>query len=160
MLRANLENHMRVLAGLFICVLGAAAASAMPPVEDPLGNTMALKDSPSIAGRPDAEVNAPGTVADQSQNQPDLVALMDKIETAGRLPAGAGPIGSYFRQYAWADIQKTKVTAVYQRSGTPGRRWVDFDDLPLVDDGGCAVIELVYDVKRGGLDEIYCHGVG
>ncbi|MEZ0244435.1 MAG: hypothetical protein ACAH11_13745 [Sphingomonas sp.] len=151
---------MRLIAGLIICALGAAAASAMPPSADPLGNTMALKDSPSIADRPDAQASATGNVADQSAGQPELIAIMDKIETAGRLPAGASPLTGYFRQYAWADIAKTKVTAIYQRSSTPGRRWVDFDDLPMLDDGGCAVIELVYDVKRGGLDEIYCHGAG
>jgi len=151
---------MRVLASFIVCVLGAAAASAMPPSSDAFNNTMALKDSPSIATRPDAE--QPGTVsaADQSEGRPELVAIMDKIEATGRMPAGAAPVAGYFRQYAWADIQKTKVTAVYQRSNSPGRRWVDFDDLPMVGDGGCAVVELVYDVKTGGLDEIYCHGVG
>ena len=150
---------MRVFASLIVCTLGAAAASAMPPSSDPLGNTMALKDSPSIAGRPDATA-ASANAADQSANQPELVAIMDKIEAAARLPAGAAPVAGYFRQYAWADIQKTKVTAIYQRSNTPGRRWIDFDDLPMIDDGGCAVVELVYDVKTGGLDEIYCHGAG
>ncbi len=88
-----------------------------------------------------------------------MLEIMDRIETH-RMPAGAAPIAGYFRQYAWADIQKTKVTAVWQRSTTPGRRWVDFDDLPMVDDAGCAVVELVYDVKTQAVDEIYCHGAG
>ena len=150
---------MRVFASLVICALGAAAASAMPPSADPFGNTMALKDSPSIAGRPDATA-ASANAADQSAGQPELIAIMDKIEATRRMPTGAAPVTGYFRQYAWADIQKTKVTAIYQRSNTPGRRWIDFDDLPMIDDGGCAVVELVYDVKTGGLDEIYCHGAG
>ena len=150
---------MRVFASLVICALGAAAASAMPPSADPFGNTMALKDSPSIAGRPDATAPS-ANAADQSAGQPELIAIMDKIEATRRMPTGAAPVTGYFRQYAWADIQKTKVTAIYQRSNTPGRRWIDFDDLPMIDDGGCAVVELVYDVKTGGLDEIYCHGMG
>ena len=151
---------MRVFASLIVCALGAAAASAMPLSSDSFNNTMALKDSPSIAGRPDSEPPATGEVIDQSLGAPELVTIMDRIETSGRLPAGAGPVTGYFREYAWADVQKTKVTAIYRRSDRPGRRWIDFDDLPMVMDGGCAVIELVYDVKRGGLDEIYCHGAG
>jgi len=148
---------MRVFAGLIVCALGAAAASAMPPSSDSFNNTMALKDSPSIAGRPDGEPRPTGEVADQSLGAPELVAIMDRIEASGRLPTGAAPVTGYFREYAWADIQKTKVTAVYRRSDTPGRRWIDFDDLPMVMDDGCAVVELVYDVKRQAVDEIYCH---
>ncbi|MCW3846085.1 hypothetical protein OF829_02470 [Sphingomonas sp. LB-2] len=151
---------MRVFAGLILCVLGAAAASAMPPADDVLGNTTALRDSPSIAGRPDETRGQPADAADLAQTQPELAAIMDKIEGPGRLPDGAAPLAAYARYYAWADIQKTKVTAVYVRGDTQGRRWVEFDDLPMIFDGGCGVIELVYDVKRGGLDEIYCHGRG
>ena len=152
---------MRVFAGLIVCALGAAAASAMPPSSDPLGNTTALKDSPSIAERPDiADPGERRPRTDQSPGQPELIAIMDKIEGAGRLPAGAAPLTAYARYYAWADIQKTKVTAVYVKFDPPGRSWVDFDDLPMIADGACGVIELVYDVKRGGIDEIYCHGIG
>lgn len=151
---------MRVFAGLFLFAAGAVAASAMPPAEDALGNSMALKDSPSIAGRPDAEARAAPSGVDLSEGRPELIAIMDRIETTQRMPRGSAPIAAYARFYAWADVQKTKVTAVYLRAETPGRRWVDFDDLPMSLDGGCRVVELVYDVKTGVIDDIYCHGAG
>ena len=150
---------MRVFASLILCALGAAAASAMPPSDDPLDNSTALKASPSIAARPDADQDqALPAGPDLSEGQPELAAIMDKIEATRRMPAAAAPVAAYVRFYAWADIQKTKVTAVFVKSETPGRRWVDFDDLPMVMDGGCRVVELVYDVKIGFIEDIYCHG--
>lgn len=152
---------MRVVASLIICALGAAAASAMPPADDMLGNFTALKDSPSIAGRPDAAQAQTPPAADQSEGKPELVAIMDRIEATRRMPANASPVATYARYYAWADAAKTKVTAIYVSLGgaAPGRRWVDFDELPLIDDGGCGVVELIYDVKTGVIEDVYCNGI-
>lgn len=146
---------MRVFAGLILCALGAAAASAMPPADDLLGNTIALKDSPSIAGRPDADQAAPGEGPDLSEGHPELVAIMDRIEKAQRMPAGSAPVASYTRYYAWADAQKTKVTAIFVKAPAPARRWVGFDDLPAAMGSACSVIELIFDVKTGMIDS-YC----
>ena len=158
---------MRAFAGLIALALGAAAASAMPAGPDMLGNeSMPLSSSPSIATRPGgvearaADQPAGPAADDQSLSDPALVAVMDRIERAVTLPNGARPLASYARNYAWADIARTKVTAIYLGWGTPGRKWIGFDDLPMVFDGGCGVIELVFDVKRGTFDEIDCHGVG
>lgn len=153
---------MRVFAGFLVCALGAAAASAMPPSSsEAFGNTTALRDSPSIAGRPDAEAQSAVMAAtDLSAGQPELAALMDKIEATRRMPAGSSPVASYARYYAWADPQKTKVTAIFTKFDPPGRRWVMFDELPTIADGGCSVIELIYDVKTGVIDDIYCNGIG
>ncbi|MEI9850999.1 MAG: hypothetical protein WDN24_09280 [Sphingomonas sp.] len=83
---------------------------------------------------------------------------MDRIEAAVKMPAGAQPIAGYARYYAWADKARTKVTAVYLHGGHPGRKWIGFDDLPLVLDGGCGVVSLVFDAASGTIDEIYCNG--
>src|SRR5690606_21531284 len=107
MLRRVGRIIMRVVAGLILCALGAAAASAMPPADDLLGNTTALRDSPSIAGRPDADTGvATLPAADQSVGRPELIAIMDKVEATQRMPAGSAPIAAYERYYAWADAQK------------------------------------------------------
>jgi hypothetical protein len=146
---------MRVFAGLILCATSAAlavAASAMPPAEDMLGNTTALKDSPSIAGRPDAVAAEAPAGPDLSEGHPELVAIMDQIEKSQRMPLGSAPVASYTRYYAWADAAKTKVTAIYLKSATPERRWVSFDDLPETMGQSCSVIELIFDVKSGVLD--------
>ncbi len=146
---------MRVFASLILCALGAAAASAMPPADDVLGNTTALRDSPSIAGRPDAEQEAETGGPDLSEGHPEMIAIMDRIEKTQRMPAGSAPIASYTRYYAWADVQKTKVTAIFVKSGTPGRRWTGFDELPAAMGSSCSVVELIFDVKSGMIDS-YC----
>lgn len=146
---------MRVFASLFLFAVGAAAASAMPPSDDILGNSVALKDSPSIAGRPDAEQSATAEAADLSEGKPELIAIMDRVEKTQRMPTGSAPVASYARFYAWADAERTKVTAIFVKSPTPGRRWVGFDDLPATMGSGCSVIELIFDVKSGMIDS-YC----
>lgn len=143
---------MRVFAGLILCALCAAAASAMPPADDLLGNSIALKASPSIATRPDAQEAPAADAADLSEGQPQLIAIMDQIEKTQRMPAGSAAIASYTRYYAWADAAKTKVTAIYFKSANPARRWVTFDDLPATLGRSCSVVELIFDVKTGVVD--------
>ena len=158
---------MRVFAGLIALALGAAAASAMPVGADSFGNeSMPLRSSPSIVAQPGgvemraADQPAGPTADDQAQGDPALIAVMDRIEKAVRLPDGSRPLATYARNYAWADIARTHVTAVYVGWGTPGRKWIGFDDLPMIFDGGCGVIELVFDVTKGSFDEIDCHANG
>src|SRR5437868_6363333 len=75
-------------------------------------------------------------------------AIMDRIEHGVRLPESAGPLASYARSYALReDARGTRiVAAVYVRGGTPGRRWVRETDLPMIEDGGCGIVSLLYDV--------------
>lgn len=146
---------MRVFAGLILCALGAAAASAMPPPDDVLGNVTALRGSPSIAGQPDLEQDSVAEGPDLSEGHPEMIAIMDRIEKTQRMPAGSAPVAAYSRYYAWADAQKTKVTAIFVKSPAPARRWIGFDDLPATMGSGCSVIELIFDVKTGMIDS-YC----
>jgi hypothetical protein len=89
-------------------------------------------------------------------------AIMDRIERDVRMPQEAGPLAAYHRYYAWrrrADGAR-KVVAVYvgARGGNGERRWVAETALPVIDDGGCDVISLSYDVASQRIEQIGCNG--
>ena len=157
---------MRILFGLILLLGASAAVSAMPPPEpfgaEPLGNVQeAATISEGLAAGELRAGQMPSTASalDLSASDPALGKLMDRIEAGVALPKGASPLTGYVRLYAWADEKLGKVTAIYVRGDAPGRKWVSFEDLPTILDGGCGVIELIYDVPRGGTDEIGCNGV-
>ena len=89
-------------------------------------------------------------------------AIMDRIEREVRLPAGAAPLASYARHYAWQERGDgvRKVIAVYLGVGerTPGRRWGTENDFPLILDGGCGLITLSYDVAAQRIEHVTCNG--
>lgn len=85
------------------------------------------------------------------------------------MPSGADPLGRYVRSYAhvreagsreWFDVPATGdyVVGVY-RPGIPRRRWVKAEELPLVFDGGCSVVTVVFDVARDRVVSTKCNGV-
>jgi hypothetical protein len=98
--------------------------------------------------------------------------LMDRIENLVRLPAAAQPMKVYLRVYApltqrnvgwaWATRPKLdgpKVIGVYTTLGPgTGQRWSD--DFPMVDDGGCALITVIYDVRQDRIESANCNGPG
>ena len=89
-------------------------------------------------------------------------ALMDRIERDLRMPEEAMPLAAYNRYYAWqqrADGMR-KVTAVYvgARGRNGERHWVAESALPVIDDGGCDVISLSYDVASQRIERIGCNG--
>lgn len=102
---------------------------------------------------------APNATADPGSRDPALVALMDRIEAAYVKPAGAYEYADYARYYSWEDEAHTKVRAVYTSLDDPGsRKWVEPGKLPMVLDGGCGVVHLVYDVAKGRFAELLCGG--
>ena len=103
---------------------------------------------------PAAAAASPGPTAEQA-------AIMDRIEREVRLPAGAGPLGAYERYYALhQDDRGTRVVAaIYVRGGTPGRRWVEETGQPMIADGGCDVIEVIYDLTTQRIQTVACNGV-
>lgn len=84
-------------------------------------------------------------------------ALMASIEAAVTLPPGAADLQAYSRVYTWAEGGR-KVRAVYERVEAPGRRWVPESQLPLIMDGGCGVVTLVFDVTSNRVEAISCNG--
>ena len=86
---------------------------------------------------------------------------MDRIERDIRLPEGARPLAAYDRYYALRqDASGARlVAAVYVGSRTPGRHWVTEAELPMIDDGGCHIVSLVYDLEAGRIQNVYCNGI-
>lgn len=84
---------------------------------------------------------------------------MDRIERIVVLPAGAAPLTNYGRYYAWE--QRTdgvrKVLAVYVFERQPQRHWVAQNQLPLIMDGGCAIISVTFDVAAGRIEWVACN---
>lgn len=90
----------------------------------------------------------------------DPNAIMDRIEALISLPAGASPLPLYERFYAWEarDDGVRKVFGTYVRGGSPGRHWVNQNELPLVMDGGCDIVTLTYDVDADRIERVECNG--
>ena len=84
------------------------------------------------------------------------------IESHIQMPTGAKPIEQYARFYA-QDKDKGFIHGAYLPVGedpawTAGIHIVDYDKLPIVMDGGCHFIDLVFIRKIHAL-RAACHGV-
>lgn len=93
---------------------------------------------------------------------PEAEPMMDRIEAAIAMPAGAGPLADYGRYYALESRTDgvRKVVAVYVREPSPRRHWVDQNALPLVMDGGCDIVTLTYDFDADRIERVECNGEG
>ncbi|MES2058194.1 MAG: hypothetical protein V4564_19820 [Pseudomonadota bacterium] len=117
----------------------------------------------------------------------ERVRLMDAIDTTVRLPIGARPLQQYARFYSVrpdgkiavlfdADT-KTKRPKGYRcsllmpdgsfkkvqcppdtRPEANERHWVKPSEMPLIFDGGCGVIDMLYDPRTAKVEQIACHG--
>ncbi|MEO5493350.1 MAG: hypothetical protein ABIR08_04905 [Sphingomonas sp.] len=129
------------------------------------------------------------TAGSAPPKQPLHTALMIKIESKMRLPAGSGTIDRFARAYKFAS--PTRVIALYfvpddgkgksfcseaKKGGSKGeialfcpppdgmkvgeRRWFsDNASLPVVFDGGCSYVDVEYDLKAETVIFSKCHGV-
>lgn len=127
---------------------------------------LALLLAPGCARAPaQNDQNAPQPAAPASgpaDSDAEQQVIMDRIERAVRLPEGADPLASYERSYAWQrrDDGVRKVIGVYlsPRGESRGRRWVVENALPMILDGGCAMITLSYDVAARRIEHVTCNG--
>jgi hypothetical protein len=88
---------------------------------------------------------------------------IDQIEAAIVMPAGAEPLASYARAYGGEIEQGRRVLwGVFQlRSLAPGAGAITLLDrrpLSLIQDGGCSVITLKFDVLSRRIVSIQCNG--
>lgn len=89
-------------------------------------------------------------------------ALANEIESQVAMPKGAGPLKDYSRFYAEAPAGK--IVGLYIRGGSGdlpagARRWVRFDALPGIDDGGCSVVNIVFDLATRKVEKAFCNGL-
>lgn len=92
------------------------------------------------------------------------VATLDEIERQVVMPRGAQPLGRYARHYALGVQDGRQVVAgVYLlppvHGRAPGRRVDRWDHLPGIADGGCAQVNVLWDVARRRLVHVNCNGL-
>jgi hypothetical protein len=98
--------------------------------------------------------------------EPRHSKLMDQIEKRVRMPVGSRPLAEYARYYAFD--KKGRVTAVYTTWVEPDvaslnlragqRRWVsDEGHLPLIFEGGCGVVEVIFDPATDKVERAECN---
>lgn len=87
--------------------------------------------------------------------------IMDEIERQVQLPPDADKFQKYARYYAF-DGDKVIGTYMTSAGNDPlrGRRlWLgDRRDLPTLMDGGCAVVNVVYDPLAKRIESTFCNG--
>jgi hypothetical protein len=105
-----------------------------------------------------ASCGSPPPPSQPADDTAQRIAIMNAIDLGAALPKGAQPLASYERHYAWADADHRRVRAVFLVSDLPGRSWQPLDTLPMVEDGGCGVITIVWDVQRNAVDSVACNG--
>lgn len=90
-------------------------------------------------------------------------AMIDKIEGALAMPAGAAPVSAYRRRYGGVlEDGRRVIWGVYLLPqfalDDPPVAIVDYRPVALVQDGGCAVVTVKYDAEAGRVLWIACNG--
>lgn len=88
---------------------------------------------------------------------------MDVIEQQVHLPKDAVALDRYSRFYTEANSGEVIGTYVAgAQSGLPvgQRRWVkDIYHLPAIDDGGCFIVNVIFDPKTKKVTRASCNGI-
>jgi len=83
--------------------------------------------------------------------------IMRKIETVMELPAKAYPLFAYRRYYAASNADPDLVIGVYEHGGRPTRLWTEWNELPILLDGGCSVIHVTFRRSTGRIESTRCN---
>jgi hypothetical protein len=92
------------------------------------------------------------------------------LEATVKVPGGYGhppiPLKEYQRYYAGVTISDRRMirgefllSDAFDSSKGPGVYIVAEDGLPVVSDGGCSVVNLLYDLKTARIVSINCNGI-
>lgn len=95
------------------------------------------------------------------QSTPEL-AIVNHLESILVLPHQARPLSSYIRYYAQEVIQgKKHIVATFLYNGSPGRlELIEAKKRPVIEDGGCDVLELRYSLADNRIISFACNGLG
>lgn len=96
-----------------------------------------------------------GCSAAESEGVLPVRAEIERIERSLTLPRGAAPLIAY-RRFYWLDDDK--IIGLFTRWGEPGVEVVTADRAPAVNDGGCDVVNVVYERSEGRVLEVSCNG--
>lgn len=83
--------------------------------------------------------------------------LMQDIERRVSLPDKASPVKNYRRYYALEKDDADTVNAVYVLGGRPDQIWLRWDEVPIVLDGGCSVVNFKYNIQEQVISEMLCN---
>lgn len=113
-----------------------------------------------VSTLPACQPQTPPSSATSAANRE--TALVDEIESQVAMPKGSGPLKDYARFYAEAPAGK--IVGLYIRGGngnlpSGARRWVRFEALPSIDDGGCSVVNIVFDLTTRKVEQVVCNGL-
>lgn len=89
--------------------------------------------------------------------------MLPSIEQLIVMPQGAGALGEYDRFYAgvYEGSERLIIGVFVLTDSREGRASVvDRSKLPIIEDGGCSVISLSFDVESRLVRAIGCNGVG
>lgn len=88
--------------------------------------------------------------------------LVAKVEAHLTLPAGSQPIGSYGRYYygRFEQGRRVLVGEFVLEDSSPGVHIIAPANAPKVLDGGCSVVNLVYDPTHEKIVSFFCNGSG
>ena len=83
-------------------------------------------------------------------------AIVGQLEARAVMPGGAKPIDAFSRYYVPGYDHGRRV--VYGRLKEGGDKRIHFSNGPIIMDGGCSVVELVFDVTTSQMTSIKCQG--
>lgn len=94
---------------------------------------------------------------------PRQAATMDAIERQVQMPKEALALPRYSRFYTAAEsgeIIGTYVAAAHNDLPVGQRRWIgDIDHLPVINDGECFIVNVIFDPKTNRVMQAFCNGV-
>jgi hypothetical protein len=96
-----------------------------------------------------------------AEPKPEMYVLQ-RLETILVMPKHTRPLHLYIRYYSQEIIQGEKyIVATFLYDGSPGRiELIESKKRPLIEDGGCDVLELRYSLSDNRVVSFACNGLG
>ena len=88
--------------------------------------------------------------------------LINEVEAALKMPRGARPLIAYVRYYTVETRDgRREVRGVFllEPADKPGLHDIDDGGLPMVQDGGCDVVNVRYAIDEKKILGVWCNGV-
>ena len=83
-----------------------------------------------------------------------------ELETKLQLPVGARPLKTFTREYAGIfEGGRQMIVGTYSASSDTVIIAKSMQDLHMVYDGGCGIVQVKYDLTRHKVIDAFCHGV-